>query len=445
MMDKYFNYRKHKTDFNTEVRAGVTTFLTMAYIMALNPMILSAGGFDAGSVFVATVLATAIACFVMAFHGKTWPIGLAPGMGLNAFVAFVVCSPQGMGFSVQEALGAVLVGGICFLIISLTPIRAWIINSIPKSLKLGIGAGIGLFLAIIGFEIMGLTVTTFVEGVPWQFQDPTLIKLGSLKSPMVLIGLAALLTMFVLDKMKVKGSIIIALILWSIISWIAFPEHAKFYGVASFAIPSIVHWFDFSFASVFTAMGVSVVFTLFFVDFFDTAGTLTSVANVAGKIDKKGRVEDIDKAMLADSVGTVAGAFLGTTTVTSYVESGAGVKEGGRTGMTSLVIGVLFLLCIFFSDLATSIPKQVDGAALIFIAVLFVKNIVDIEWDDMAEAGPAVLAMLAMPLTYSISNGIAVAFVAYALIKICTGKVEGVSPAIWIVAVLSAVNLYIYS
>ena len=443
MLDKYFNYRKHGTDFNTEVRAGVTTFLTMAYIMALNPMILSAGGFDQGAVFVATVLATTLACLVMAFHGKTWPIGLAPGMGINAFVAFVVCGSMGM--SPQEALGAVLVAGIFFLIISVTPIRAWIINSIPKSLKLGIGAGIGLFLAIIGFEIMGLTVTTFVEGVPWQFQDPTLIKLGSLTKPMVLVGLAALITMFVLDKKKVKGSIIISLILWSVVAWIAFPEQAKFWGIASWEIPTMVHFLDFSFESVFTAMGVSVVFTLFFVDFFDTAGTLTSVANVAGKIDKNGKVKDIEKAMLADSVGTVAGALMGTTTVTSYVESGAGVKEGGRTGMTSLVIGLLFLACIFFSPLATSIPKEVDGAALIFIAVLFVKNIVDIEWNDIAEAGPAVLAMIAMPLTYSISNGIAIAFVSYALIKICTGKIEGVSPAIWIVAVLSALNLYIYS
>ncbi len=443
MLDKYFEYRKHKTNFNTEVRAGVTTFLTMAYIMALNPLILSAGGFDKGSVFVATVLATSIACFVMAFHGKTWPIGLAPGMGLNAFVAFVVCGA--MGFSPQEALAAVLVAGILFLIISLTPIRSWIINSIPRSLKLGIGAGIGLFLAIIGFEIMGLTVTTYIEGVPWEFQDPTLIKLGGLKDPIVLIGLAALITMFVLDKMKVKGSIIISLIVWSIVAWIAVPEQAKFYGIASWTIPTMTHWFDFDFSAVLSGSMVAVIFTLFFVDFFDTAGTLTSVANIAGKIDSKGKVQDIEKAMLADSVGTVAGAVLGTTTVTSYVESGAGVKEGGRTGMTSLVIGVLFLACIFFSDLATSIPKQVDGAALIFVAVLFVKNIVDIEWDDIAEAGPAVLAMIAMPLTYSISNGIAIAFVSYALIKICTGKVEGVSPAIWIVAVLSALNLFIYS
>ena len=438
MLNKYFNYRKHKTDFNTEVRAGVTTFLTMAYIMALNPLILSAGGFDKDSVFVATVLATSIACFVMAFHGKTWPIGLAPGMGLNAFVAFVVCGA--MGFSPQEALAAVLVAGILFLIISLTPIRSWIINSIPRSLKLGIGAGIGLFLAIIGFEIMGLTVTTYIEGVPWEFQDPTLIKLGGLKDPIVLIGLAALITMFVLDKMKVKGSIIISLIVWSIVAWIAVPEQAKFYGIASWTIPTMTHWFDFDFSAVLSGSMVAVIFTLFFVDFFDTAGTLTSVANIAGKIDSKGKVKDIEKAMLADSVGTVAGAVLGTTTVTSYVESGAGVKEGGRTGMTSLVIGVLFLACIFFSDLATSIPKQVDGAALIFVAVLFVKNIVDIEWDDIAEAGPAVLAMIAMPLTYSISNGIAIAFVSYALIKICTGKVEGVSPAIWVVAVLSVVS-----
>ena len=438
MLNKYFNYRKHKTDFNTEVRAGVTTFLTMAYIMALNPLILSAGGFDKDSVFVATVLATSIACFIMAFHGKTWPIGLAPGMGLNAFVAFVVCGA--MGFSPQEALAAVVVAGILFLIISLTPIRSWIINSIPRSLKLGIGAGIGLFLAIIGFEIMGLTVTTYIEGVPWEFQDPTLIKLGGLKDPIVLIGLAALITMFVLDKMKVKGSIIISLIVWSIVAWIAVPEQAKFYGIASWTIPTMTHWFDFDFSAVLSGSMVAVIFTLFFVDFFDTAGTLTSVANVAGKIGKDGKIKDIDKAMLSDSVSTVAGAMLGTSTVTTYVESAAGVKAGGRTGMTSLVIGVLFLCCLFFSPLATSLPKEIDAAALIYIATLFVRNITDIEWEDAAESGPAVLAMIAMPFTYSISNGIALAFVSYAAIKIFTGKIDSTSPAIWVIAILSIIS-----
>ena len=425
MLDKYFEYRKHKTDFKTEVTAGVTTFLTMAYIMFLNPVILADGGFDFGGVFTATVLATAIACFIMAFYGKTWPIGLAPGMGLNAFVAYGVC--LGMGHTPAEALGAVLVAGILFVIISLTPIRAWIINSIPKSLKLGIGAGIGLFLAIIGLEIMGVVADHPV----------TLVTLGDLKSPIVLLAALAFVVMIVLEKMKIKGNIIIGIIVFSAIAWIF--GLAKFNGVVG-AIPPMTHLFQFDLGAALSASMATVVFTLFFVDFFDTAGTLTSVANVAGKIDSKGRVQDIEKAMLSDSVGTVAGAMMGTTTVTSYVESGAGVKAGGRTGMTSLVIGVCFLACLFFAPLATSLPKEIDGAALVYVAVLFVRNIVDIEWDDIAESAPAVLAMIAMPLTYSISNGIAMAFIAYALIKILSGKTKGVSPAIWVVAVLSVIS-----
>ena len=425
MLDKYFEYKKHKTDFKTEVTAGVTTFLTMAYIMFLNPVILADGGFDFGGVFTATVLATAIACFIMGFYGKTWPIGLAPGMGLNAFVAYGVC--LGMGHTPAEALGAVLVAGILFVIISLTPIRAWIINSIPKSLKLGIGAGIGLFLAIIGLEIMGVVADHPV----------TLVTLGNLKSPIVLLASLAFVVMIVLEKMKIKGNIIIGIIVFSAIAWIF--GLAKFNGVVG-AIPPMTHLFQFDLGAALSASMATVVFTLFFVDFFDTAGTLTSVANVAGKIDSKGRVQDIEKAMLADSVGTVAGAMMGTTTVTSYVESGAGVKAGGRTGMTSIVIGVLFLACLFFAPLATSLPKEIDGAALVYVAVLFVRNIVDIEWDDIAESAPAVLAMIAMPLTYSISNGIAMAFIAYALIKILSGKTKGVSPAIWVVAVLSVIS-----
>tara|TARA_Y100000590_G_scaffold48537_1_gene51427 strand:+ start:262 stop:1599 length:1338 start_codon:yes stop_codon:yes gene_type:complete len=445
MMDKYFNYRKHKTDFNTEVRAGVTTFLTMAYILALQPMILGNGGFDTGSVFTATVFATAIACFIMGFYGKTWPIGLSCGMGLNAFVAYTVCGK--LGHTPQEALGAVLVAGVLFLIISVTPIRAWIINSIPKSLKLGIGAGIGLFLALIGFTLMGLTVPSGNDTV-------IQLKSGFHKDPLILVALAALITMFVLDKLKVKGGIIIAMVAWTVIAWIVVPDarldenYSNFggfaTGIVTMKIPAVTHLFDFNLKSALSGAMVSIVFTLFFVDFFDTAGTLTSVANVAGKVDNKGKVEDIDKALLSDSAGTVAGALLGTTTVTSYIESGAGVKEGGRTGMTSIVIGVLFLLMIFFSPLFLSIPKQVDAAVLIFIAVLFVQQLKDIEWNDIAESGPAVLAALTMAFTYNISHGIAVAFVGYALIKICTGKVDGVSPAIWIVAVLSALNLYIY-
>jgi AGZA family xanthine/uracil permease-like MFS transporter len=424
MLDKYFDYKKHKTDFNTEVVAGVSTFLTMAYIMFLNPVILADGGFDFGGVFTATALATALACFIAAFYAKTWPIGLAPGMGINAFIAYGVC--LGMKYTPAEALGAVLVAGVVFLIISLTPIRAWLINSIPKSLKLGIGAGIGLFLAIIGFEIMGLTADNPV----------TLVQLGDLSNPLLLLGAGAFISMIVMEKKKIKGNIIIGIIVFSAIAWMG--GWAKFNGVVS-APPTMTHLFAFDLGAALSASMVTVVFTLFFIDFFDTAGTLTSVANVAGKIGRDGKIQDIDKAMLSDSVATVAGAVMGTSTVTTYVESAAGVKAGGRTGMTSLVIGILFLLCLFFSPLATSLPKEIDGAALVYIATLFVRNIVDIEWEDAAEAGPAVLAMIAMPFTYSISHGIALAFISYAAIKILTGKMD-ISPAIWVIAALSVVS-----
>ena len=425
MFENYFKFKQNKTDLKTEVTAGITTFLTMAYIMFLNPIILKDGGFDFGGVYTATLLASAIACFIMAAYGKTWPVGLAPGMGLNAFIAYGVC--KGMGYTPDQALGAVFVAGIAFLLISLTPLRAWIINSIPKSLKLGIGAGIGLFLAIIGLQIMGVSANHPV----------TLVTLGNLKDPIVLLACLAFVTMIVLEKLKIKGNIIIGILVFSIIAWVL--GLAKFNGVVG-SIPPMKHLLTFDMGAALSAGMVTVVFTLFFVDFFDTAGTLTSVANVAGKVDSKGKVKDIEKAMLSDSVGTVAGSMLGTTTVTSYIESGSGIKAGGRTGMTSLVIGVLFLSCLFFAPLATSLPKQIDGAALVYVAVLFVRNIVDIEWDDISESAPAVLAMITMPLTYSISHGIALAFISYAAIKILTGKFAGVNPAIWLVALLSILS-----
>ena len=426
MLDKYFNFKAHRTNMKTEIVAGVSTFLTMAYILALNPIILSDGGFDFGGIFTATVLATALACFIAAFYAKTWPVGLAPGMGINAFISYGVC--LGMNYTPQEALGAVLVAGIVFLIISLTPIRAWLINSIPKSMKLGIGAGIGLFLGVIGFEIMGITADHPV----------TLVTLGDLSNPLLLLGAAAFVSMIWMEKKGIKGNIIIGILVFSAIAWIF--GWGKFYGVVS-APPAMTHLFDFDLGAALSASMVTVVFTLFFIDFFDTAGTLTSVANVAGKM-KGNKIEDIDKAMLSDSVSTVAGAMMGTSTVTTYVESAAGVKAGGRTGMVSLTIGVLFLACLFISPLATSLPKEVDGAALIYIATLFLRNIKDIEWDDAAEAGPAVLAAIAMPFTYSISHGIALGFISYAAVKILTGRTD-TSPAIWIIAALSLVSFLV--
>ena len=424
MLDNYFKYKQHKTDFKTEVVAGCSTFLTMAYIMFLNPVILSDGGFDFGGVFTATACAAALACFIAAFYAKTWPVGLAPGMGINAFIAYGVC--LGMKYTPEEALGAVLVAGVVFLIVSLTPIRAWLINSIPKSLKLGIGAGIGLFLALIGFEIMGLTADNPV----------TLVQLGDLSNPLLLLGAGAFISMIVMEKKGIKGNIIIGIIAFSIIAWIT--GWGQFNGVVG-EVPPMTYLFKFDLGAALSASMVTVVFTLFFIDFFDTAGTLTSVANVAGKIGKDGKIQDIGKAMLSDSVSTVAGAMMGTSTVTTYVESAAGVKAGGRTGMTSLVIGILFLLCLFFSPLATSLPKEIDGAALVYIATLFVRNIVDIEWDDITESGPAVLAMIAMPFTYSISHGIALAFISYAAIKVLSGKLD-INPAIYVIALLSLIS-----
>ena len=425
MMDKYFNYRKNKTTFKTEIIAGVTTFLTMAYIMILNPLILSDGGFSFGGVFVATAVTSAVACIAMGLYARTWAVGLAPGMGINAFVAYGVCG--GMGFSPAEALGAVVVSGVVFLAVSLSPVRKWLINSITRSLKLGIGAGIGFFLLIIGFALMGITADHPV----------TLVTLGNLKNPILLLGAAAFLTMVVLEKKGIKGGIIISIIVWSVVAWVL--GLAKFNGIVS-APPKMDLLMEFSLRAALSASMVTVVFVLFFIDLFDSAGTLTSIANVTGKINSKGEVEDIDKALVVDSGASVFGGIMGTTTCTTYVESAAGVQQGGRTGMTSIVIGILFLLTLFFAPLATSLPKEIDAAALIYVAVLFIRNITDISWDDISEAAPAVLAMAAMPLTYSISHGIAIAFIAYAAIKICSGDAAKVSPAIWVISVLSLIS-----
>jgi len=428
MLDNYFNYKKHKTDFKTEVIAGVSTFLTMAYIMFLNPVILADGGFDFGGVFTATALAAALACFIAAFYAKTWPVGLAPGMGINAFIAYGVC--LGMEYTPAEALGAVLVAGVVFLIISLTPLRAWLINSIPKSLKLGDWCRDRFISCNYWFSNYGITADNPV----------VLVQMGDLSNPLLLLGAGAFISMIVMEKMKIKGNIIIGIIVFSAIAWVT--GLGKFNGVVS-SPPPMTHLMTFDLGAALSASMVTVIFTLFFIDFFDTAGTLTSVANVSGKIGPDGKIKDINKAMLSDSASTVVGSVLGTSTVTTYVESAAGVKAGGRTGMTSLVIGLLFLACLFFSPLATSLPKEIDGAALIYIATLFVRNITDIEWDDIAESGPAVLAMIAMPFTYSISNGIALAFVAYAAVKLCTGKFDSTSPAIWVIAALSVVSFLV--
>ena len=419
LIESIFKLKDHKTSFKKEILAGLATFLTMAYIMVVNPAILSETGMDFDSVFVATILASFIACLLMGFLAN-WPVALAPGMGLNAFFTYAVVF--GMGFTWQQALAAVLCSGILFLIISISPLRAYLINAIPKSLKFGIGAGIGLFLAIIGLKNAGIVVDN----------PATLVGLGDLKSAPVLLALLTLILMIGLDKLKVPGAIVLSILATTIIGMIV--GVAQFQGIVS-PIPSMSPTFmQLDFSALGSSLFLIVVFTILFVDFFDTAGTLTSVANLSGKIDKDGNVENIDKAVFSDSIATIIGSIFGTSSTTSYIESGAGIKEGGKTGLVAVAVGVFFLLCLFLAPLAKTIPAYATGAALIFIATFFCRNLVNLDWDDISEYSPALLAAFIMPLTYSISNGIALAFIVYVLAKVVSGKMNELNPAVLIIA-----------
>jgi len=419
LIESLFKLKDHKTSFRKEVLAGLATFLTMAYIMVVNPAILSETGMDFDSVFVATILASFVACMLMGILAN-WPVALAPGMGLNAFFTYAVVF--GMGFSWQQALAAVFCSGILFLLISLSPLRAYLINAIPKSLKFGIGAGIGLFLAIIGLKNAGIVVDN----------PATLVGLGDLKSAPVLLALLTFTLMIALDKLKIPGAIVISILATTIVGFIL--GVAQFQGIAS-SIPSMSPTFlQLDFSSIGSSLFLIVIFTILFVDFFDTAGTLTSVANLSGKIDKDGKVENIQKAVFSDSVATIVGSIFGTSSTTSYIESGAGIKEGGKTGLVAVSVGIFFLLCLFLAPLAKSIPAYATGAALVFIATFFCKNLVNIDWDDISEYSPALFAAFIMPLTYSISNGIALAFIVYVVAKAISGKMSDLNPAVLIIA-----------
>ena len=419
LIESLFKLKDHKTSFRKEVLAGLATFLTMAYIMVVNPAILSETGMDFDSVFVATILASFVACMLMGILAN-WPVALAPGMGLNAFFTYAVVF--GMGFTWQQALAAVFCSGILFLLISISPLRAYLINAIPRSLKFGIGAGIGLFLAIIGLKNAGIVVDN----------PATLVGLGDLKSAPVLLALLTFTLMIALDKLKIPGAIVISILATSVIGFIF--GVAQFQGFAS-SIPSMSPTFmQLDFSSIGSSLFLIVIFTILFVDFFDTAGTLTSVANLSGKVDKDGNVENIQKAVFSDSIATIVGSIFGTSNTTSYIESGAGIKEGGKTGLVAVSVGVFFLLCLFLAPLAKSIPAYATGAALVFIATFFCKNLVNIDWDDISEYSPALLAAFIMPLTYSISNGIALAFIVYVVAKVISGKMSDLNPAVLIIS-----------
>ena len=423
-LEKLFGVSKAGSSIRIELLAGLATFLTMAYITVVNPSILSTEGtgMEFGAVFTATIIAAVVGTLIMGLWAN-WPVALAPGMGLNAYFTYTVIFAD--GYSYQQALTAVFVAGVVFIILSVSPARKYIINSIPKSMKLGIGAGIGLFLAIIGLQNAGIIVDN----------PATLVGLGDVASLPVLLAGLGFIIMAVLSYRKIPGAIVIGILVIAIIAWII--GETELQGVAG-SVNNPSHAFQLDFSVIATAGFIGVAFAFLFVDFLDTAGTLTSIANLTGRVGEDGEVEDIDRTLLADSSATVVGALAGTSNTTSYIESGAGIKEGGRTGLTAVTVAVLFAACLFFAPLAQSVPAFATAPALIFIATYFLRNIKDIDWDDISEYVPAALAAIIMPLTYSIAYGIAIGFVSYVLIKALSGKGRSLNYASIGLAVVSA-------
>jgi len=419
MLDRYFKLNEHGTDVKTEIVAGLTTFLTMAYIVFVNPSILAQAGMDQGAVFVATCLAAAIGTAIMGLWAN-YPVALAPGMGLNAFFTYGVV--LGMGHSWQIALGAVFLSGLVFLVLSVLPVREWVINSIPHALKMAIAAGIGLFLAIIALKNAGIVVD----------HPATLVTIGDLGKPEALLAVCGFILMAALYARKIPGSIVIAILVTSGMG-IAFGV-SSFGGLVS-APPSLAPTLmQMDVAGAIEAGLIGVVIAFLFVDMFDTAGTLVAVAHQGGLLDKDERLPRLGRALLADSTASIAGSMLGTSTTTSYIESASGINAGGRTGLTAVVVALLFLACLFFSPLAGSIPAFATAPALLFVACLMVRGIVHIDWDDVTEVAPAIVMMVCMPLTFSIATGIGCGFIAYAAIKLLAGRYKEVSPAVLVLA-----------
>ena len=422
MLKKLFGFDSAKTTVRTEIVAGITTFLTMSYILAVNPtMFGELDGMPVGSVFTSTALAAIIGCLAMAFVGKL-PFGLAPGMGLNAFFVYSVC--MGMGYSWQFALTAVLIEGLIFIVLTLTNLREAIVNAIPMSLRNAIGAGIGLFIAFIGLKSAGVVVA----------DGATLVALGDVTSGSALLAFIGLVITGFMYSRNVPGAILLGIIITMVIG---IPLGVtEFKGIVS-APESIAPIFcQFEFDKIFSVDMLVVVFTFFFIDMFDTVGTLVGVCTKAKMMDENGNIYRVKKAFMADSIATTLGALLGTSTTTTYVESAAGVAQGGRSGLTALVVGGCFVIAMFFSPLFLSIPSAATAPALIIVGLLMAEQIKNVDFDDFSESIPAFVCMLMMPLTYSISNGILIGMITYVLMNIICGKFKKLSPAMYILAVL---------
>ena len=433
MLEKLFKLSEHNTCVRTELLAGLTTFLTMAYIIFVNPSILAQTGMDQGAVFVATCLAAAFGCFIMGLYAN-YPVAQAPGMGLNAFFTFGVV--MGMGYSWQVALGAVFLSGIAFLILSMFKVREWIVNSIPNSLRIGIGAGIGLFLALIAVKNAGIVVAN----------PATIVGLGDLTSLQPALAVLGFFLIIAMSHKNIKGAVLYSILIITALG-LAFGD-VKFTGVMAMP-PSLAPTFmQLDLTSGFTtAEGafnfamLSVVFAFLFVILFDTSGTLIAVADKAGMLDKQGRLPRLGKALMSDAVSTVAGAVLGTSSTTSYIESASGVAAGGRTGMTAVAVGALFLLALFLSPLAGMVPAYATAGALFYVAILMMSSLAKVDWDDLTEAAPVAVVTLMMPLSFSIAHGIELGFISYAAIKLLSGRYKDVSVSVWVLAVLFLAHL----
>lgn len=422
LAEKIFRLKEKKTNVKTEIMAGITTFMTMSYILAVNPQILGDAGMDKGAVFTATIIASIIAILIMALYANL-PFALAPGMGLNAFFTYTVVMT--MGKSWEFALAAVFIEGIIFVILTFFNVREAIFNAIPRSLKTAVSVGIGLFIALIGL----LNSTVIVK-------NDVGLGLGNLVSKESFIFFIGLLIMAVLTARKTKGALLIGIVISTII--------ALFTGVSKLPEGGIIQLppslspiaFKLDFSSMFSLEMFSVVFAFLFVDLFDTIGTLTGVATKAKMLDENGQLPNAGRALFADSIGTTLGALLGTSTVTTFVESATGVAEGGRTGLTALSTGFCFFLSIFFYPLITIIPAQATAAALVMVGLFMIDSIVDINFGDFTESFPAFMTIIMMPFAYSIAEGIAFGMISYASVKLLTGKGKEVSPLVYVLALV---------
>ncbi|MFT7288705.1 MAG: AGZA family xanthine/uracil permease-like MFS transporter [Halieaceae bacterium] len=419
-IDRFFGISESNSSIRQEVLAGVTTFLAMAYITVVNPGILSEAGMDFGAVFVATCLAAALGTAVMGLYAN-YPVAQAPGMGQNAFFTYGVV--LGMGHSWQSALGAVFISGLIFIALSVLPVREWLINAIPRSLKLGISAGIGFFLGIIALSGSGIIVSN----------EATIVGLGDLTAAPAVFMLLGFVLIAALSARRAVGAVVIGMLAVTILGWLT--GAAQFKGVVSLP-PPMTTLLELDIAGAFDLSMVTVILTLLLVDVFDTAGTLVGVANRAGMLDENGHLPRLRRALLSDSSATAVGAVLGTSSTTSFIESAAGVEAGGRTGLTAVTTAALFLLCLFIAPLAQSIPSFATGAALLFVATIMARALEDLEWNDVSESAPAVVTAIAVPLSYSIADGIGLGFISYALIKIASGNAARCPVAVYVVALI---------